>query len=515
MINKMIRLLIILLVLCPGWTVLAADQPAEISTLAGNAQMGYRDGDALTAKFLFPSGAAVGKDGTVYISDTANHRIRALLPDGKVITVAGNVQQQDNYGRPVGGYVDGLASIAMFNEPKGLALDDNGILYVADSGNGAIRAVDPSGLVRTVRRGINTPTDVVVGKGGELFVSETLNHRILKIAQTGDWFIYAGGDYKQENGWFVGGYADGPGMKAQFNEPTGLALGTNGVLYVADTGNQRIRAVSPLRIVTTVAGSGTELIDGTAYITGGMADGPAAEARFNFPGGILVTDDQTIYVADTYNHRIRRVLADGTVETAAGTERHGKRNGIETVARFDGPADVALLPDGSLLIVDQWNHSLRLMKWYDIPEQAAQIKGLKVAVDQTVVEFDVPPQVVSGRTFLSLQQVGQHLGYNAVWNPDDQSVTLSNGAKTIMLQIGSPKMVLRTAGAAGGAGVADAEATGAGTGAGATGIAAEIEMDVAPYIESGRTMVPLRFVAEAFGMHVSWLPEHKLVLMRE
>jgi len=112
-----------------------------------------------------------------------------------------------------------------------------------------------------------------LGREGELYVTETLNHRILRVDKSGNWSVLAGGGYETRNNWLFGGYADGLGEQAQFNEPSDLSIGPEGYLYVADTGNQRIRVVSPQGQVTTLAGSGTTPIVDTTYFKGGFQDG--------------------------------------------------------------------------------------------------------------------------------------------------------------------------------------------------------------------------------------------------
>ena len=334
----------------------------EVRTYAGSGNMGYLDGQNLQAEFAMPSGIAQGMDGTVYVSDTQNHRIRAIA-GGKVTTVAGVTTVKDDYGLPVGGLQDGLAADARFNQPKGLAVDQDGTIYVADFGNGAVRVIDKSGLVTTLVKGLNSPSDLVLGNSGELYVTETLNHRILRVDKSGKWSVLAGGGYETRNNWLFGGYADGLGERAQFNEPSGLALGPEGSLYVADTGNQRIRLVSPEGEVTTLAGSGNTPIVDTTYYKGGFQDGSLSEAKFNFPSGITVSAEGTVYVADTYNHRLREISKTGSVKTLAGNGLPGKQNGFPEQVQFDSPAAVELTKDGNLLILDQFNNSVRLLEW--------------------------------------------------------------------------------------------------------------------------------------------------------
>ena len=333
-----------------------------VQNFAGSGSLGYVDGQSQEAEFAMLSGIAQGNDGTVYVSDTQNQRIRAIS-GGSVTTISGVTIDKDEYGMPVGGFLDGSATQAMFNQPKGLAVDQDGTIYVADSGNGAIRVIDKSGLVKTLVKGLNSPSDIVLGNDGELYVTDTLNHRILRVDKSGKWSVLAGGGYESKNNWLIGGYADGTGVYAQFNEPSGLALGPKGELYVADTGNQRIRMVSPQGVVTTLAGSGTINIANTGYIQGGFQDGPGLEAKFNFPGGLAVSAEGTVYVADTYNHCLREISTAGVVKTLAGDGVPGKQNGYPEQVQFDNPFALKLNTDGNLLIIDQLNNSVRLLEW--------------------------------------------------------------------------------------------------------------------------------------------------------
>ena len=331
---------------------------ALVWTVAGTGALSYQNGKSLEAAFALPYGITAGDKGRFYVSDTQNQVIRALEPDGNVTTIAGITKDKNAYGYSVGGYVDGVAAQAMFNQPKGLAYAANGDLYVADSGNGAIRIIQSSGNVKTFVKGLDFPTNLVFGTQGELYVTETLKHRIIKILPSGEISVLAGGGYQQKDGWLQGGYADGNGESAKFNEPSGLTIGSDGSLYVADSANQRIRKVSPQGKVTTIAGSGTDLIAGTNYLVGGFQDGLANQAKFNFPNGIMVGSDQCIYVADTYNNRIRVITLNGEVKTYAGSGEHGKQDGLLLHAELDGPTNIYLLPNGSL-IVDQKNNLIR------------------------------------------------------------------------------------------------------------------------------------------------------------
>lgn len=307
-----------------------------------------------------PAYAVKGAGDTLVVSDAQRHTLQILGADKTVSDVTARNNAVGEYAISAGGYKDGPAGKARLNTPNGIARDEKGLLYVADSANGAIRIVDQKGAVRTLADGLNYPTGIVLGSDGALYVAETLGHRILKIDVQGLKTVLAGGGYPLKEEVPEGRFADGRGEQAQFNEPRGLAIDADGNLYVADTGNQRIRKVTPEGIVTTLAGAGTEKIKNTPYISGGYQDGNAETALFNFPTGLAVSPNKTVYVADSLNHCIRAILPSGVVRTLAGTGVSGNKDGPADQAQFNLPTDILFWKDGSLLIIDQGNALVRI-----------------------------------------------------------------------------------------------------------------------------------------------------------
>ncbi len=480
---KKVICLVLIGVLCFSGSTVIANHPGDVSSLTGT--FGYQDGPAGEAQFRFPSYAAYHY-GTIYISDTQNHRIRAILKDGTVKTVAGSATELNMYGLPGGGNRDGIALFAQFNQPKGIAIASDGTIYIADSGNDAVRVV-ANGQVSTLIENLHGPTDIVIHPEGYLIVSDTLNHRILKVHQDGTYELMAGGGYQEDNGWLLGAYGDGQGAQAQFNEPTGLTVSFDGTVYVADTGNQRIRAISSGGQVTTIAGSETAYIEGTTYYQGGFRDGDVREATFNFPQGIEIGLDYTLYIADTFNHRIRKITKDGTVSTLAGDERHGRVNGYEKDARFDGPTDLVLIDHDRLVIVDHWNHAIRLFSEYTLPHEVYQDNTIQVVWENEIIPFDVEPVIINGRTMVPIRQLAEVFGYTVEWNGEHQRVAFTYRTRSIFLTVGNTHVYGSL----------------------------NFDMDIAPYIEGNRTLVPLRFVTEAFELDVTWLENQRVVLIRE
>jgi len=185
------------------------------------------------------------------------------------------------------------------------------------------------------------PFGVAIAADGTIYVADAgESNRIRKISPDGNVTTLAGGGE---------GFADGAGASASFNTPSALALGTDGNLYVADTGNNRIRKITPEGVVSTIAG------DGTA----GYVDGPAAKAQFNGPIGLAVSGGGDIYVADTYNDVIRMITTEGQVTTIAGGGTPGYADGEQKVALFDTPSGIIVVEDRSLIVADTGNHCLR------------------------------------------------------------------------------------------------------------------------------------------------------------
>lgn len=334
---------------------------SSVSSYAGIKVSGYKNGENKNAQFFSPMGITKSKDNTLYVADTYNHAIRKIH-NGKVSTLAGSFSNIDDFGKPIGDYLDGPTSKALFNHPIDIAVTDSGTVYVTDANNGAIRRITTTGQVETFVKNLNYPSHLAIDTDNTLYVTEKLAHRILKIDVNGKISILAGGNYKTEDGWLVGSFKDAKGENAQFNEPTGIAWSEKGYLIVSDTGNQRIRKVELDGTVTTIAGGGQELLDNSPYIIGNYKEGNALQARFNFPQGVAILEDQSIVIADTLNHRIRILYPDGQVSTLAGVGTNGITNGNGTKAEFDGPTDI-LVDDTTIYIADQYNNSIRLLSF--------------------------------------------------------------------------------------------------------------------------------------------------------
>ncbi len=294
---------------CNSFYTLKRDEtctPIMVETLAGTGTAGFMDGAGNVAQFSLPVGIAVDSSGNVYVGDRNNHRIRKITSAGVVTTLAGTGIKDD--GIAGGDFMDGAANVAQFNIPRGVALDASGNLYVGEWGNHRIRKITPGGVVST----------------------------------------FAGTGIKAD-GTAGGGFMDGAGNVAQFNTPYGVAVDGSGFVYVADANNHRIRKITSAGVVSTLAGTGTA----------GFMDGAGNVAQFENPRGVVVDGSGFVYVADTVNHRIRKITPGGVVSTLAGTGIQGFMDGTGNVAQFHYPSGVALDSIGNIYVGDQNNHRIR------------------------------------------------------------------------------------------------------------------------------------------------------------
>ncbi|MDR2991524.1 MAG: hypothetical protein LBU72_06305 [Burkholderiaceae bacterium] len=350
----------------------ASPSSYAVSTIAGISHgIGSTDGPAASATFNQPSGVAVGPDGSVYVADTFNLKIRKIA-NGTVSTVAGTG------GLPTSSLSgDGPCASALFASPQGLAVDQTGTIYVADYTIAAIyhavavrKIINPgtaactvstlaSGSVTSpVATNLWAPWALTLDAAGNVYVSD--NDSVRKITPAGDITTIAGNT-------LVPGYADGPGTSALFSDPRGIALGPDGNLYVAEVTYNNIRMITPNGIVTTWAGSSAGL-DGPSRPYG-LIDGAGTSALFDGPFGLAFGPNGALYVADTGNNAIRRIMLDAQVTTIAGTVipsvngyNTGKRgcdDGPANQATFSDPMDVAVDANGAIYVADKSCNAIR------------------------------------------------------------------------------------------------------------------------------------------------------------
>lgn len=331
----------------------AADLTAtyDFSTLAGAASAASTDGAAADARFASPSGLAIDAAGTLYIADTDNDTIRKITAAGQVSTLAGSPGRRD--------LVNGTGAAARMNAPPSVAVDTAGNVYVADNNNAVIRKITAAGTVTTFagQPGATgtvdgnggaarfvAPISVATDSAGNIYVADFGAHNIRKITPGGDVTTLAGSANNP-------GASDGLGAAATFRRPRALATDVAGNLYVADRDNQSVRKITPSGQVTTLAG---------ASGSSGSADGLGSAARFFFPEGIATDVVGNLYVADTFNHAIRKISPGGSVSTLAGAAlQGGSADGAGTQARFVLPEGITVDAGGNVFVADTVNHTIR------------------------------------------------------------------------------------------------------------------------------------------------------------
>ncbi len=331
-----------------------------VRTYAGSGVSDFADGSALTAQFNSPGGIARAADGRLFVADTFNHRIRVISADGATVsTYAGDGVQN---------FADGSTSTARFVQPQGVAVAADGRLFVADEGNHRIRVISADGATVSTYAGsgafgfadgststarFDSPPGIAVAADGRIFVADGFfNHRIRVISADGATVsTYAGSSASFANGSAT--------TTARFDTPSGVALAADGRVFVADTVNHRIRVISADgATVSTYAGDGIE----------SFADGSTTTARFNNPTDLVVASDGRVFVADTGNSRIRVISADGaSVSTYAGSGATAQTNepqALQAALDIDlaTPRRMTLAPDGRLFFTDTDSHRIRVIE---------------------------------------------------------------------------------------------------------------------------------------------------------
>jgi len=319
--------------------------PAQVTTFAGQETADDVLGSLEEASFATPIGILQDPQGLIYVSDFNNHKIKKIDPIQEVVTVLA--------GSTIGN-LDGTGAEAMFRNPRLMAFDSNENIILSDQSNHQIKKITPDGVVTTIAgtgiagfdNGPSTtatfraPMGVAVDALDNIYVSDFNNHSIRKITVDGTVSTIAGTG--------VIGDVNGIGTTAQFYNPVDLDVDADGNIFVADYRNHKIKKIAPDGTVTTAVGSGIL----------GDVDGPVNEAQFNLPQDVLVAADGTIYIADTSNHKIKKVTTNGMVTTIAGTGIQGSEDGEVLSATFNSPREL-LLDEFSGEIYVVTSHSIR------------------------------------------------------------------------------------------------------------------------------------------------------------
>lgn len=317
-------------------------------------------GPATQARFNGPWGVAVDRQGNLYIADQDNHRVRKVTPDAKITTVVGN---------GTAGFAgdEGPASQAQLNGVLGICLDRAGNLLIADAANNRIRKIATDGSISTiagtgsagfagdggpaVAAQLMYPFDVAVDKSGNCYIADGLNSRVRMVSTNGIITTVAGG------GEFSEDQSDGqPATKAKLHRPSSVFVDDQGSLYFTDLFMNRVRKVSPDGIITTIAGTGKD----KDFAGDG---GPAIHAILSNPTSVVVDAAGTVFISDRINSCVRKVTPDGVIRTIAGLG--DSEAGLEgdggpaAKAKLGGPTGLALDSQGNLYVADTWNNRVR------------------------------------------------------------------------------------------------------------------------------------------------------------
>ncbi|MER0443496.1 RICIN domain-containing protein [Streptomyces sp. Edi4] len=351
-----------------------------IRTVAGTGNPGFKGEKepAVSAELNRPYGVVVDSIGTVYFSDSDNHRVRRITSDGKISTFAGSgAAGFDGDG--------GSAVSARLNSPHGVAVDGAGNVYVADADNNRVRRVTVDGKISTfagsgaagfdgdggpaVSARLNSPHGVAVDGAGNVYVADADNNRVRRVTVDGKISTFAGSGAAGFDG------DGGPAVSARLNSPHGVAVDGAGNVYVADADNNRVRKVTVDGKISTFAGSGAAGFDGDG--------GPAVSAQLDCPLGVVVDSAGILYVSDHNNHRVRKVTADGTISTVAGTgaDGCGGDGGPAASAELNYPLGLAVDCVDALYIADYVNNRVRKVasaKMAGLPESGTVVSWANV-----------------------------------------------------------------------------------------------------------------------------------------
>jgi sugar lactone lactonase YvrE len=324
----------------PATTLETPNPTVTVSTLAGSTQ-GDSNGTGTAAQFTLPNDIVIDATGNMYVSDVLNNKIKKITPTGLVSTFAGSSE----------GDQDGTGSNAKFKNPRGIAIDASGIMYVADTGNDKIKKITTAGVVSTfigsiagdfnatgTNAKLNGPWGLVFDSSGTLYVSDIYNNKIKKISSIGVVSNFAGSIEGDENG---------AGTVAKFKTLRGLAIDAQGNIFVADTGNHKIKKITFTGSVSTFVGS--EL---------GDFNGTGTTAKLNNPIGLAFDSTGNLFVSEFNNHKIKKITPVGIVSTIAGVSI-GFADGLGTVAKFSNPMGLAFNSSGNLLVCDWGNNLIR------------------------------------------------------------------------------------------------------------------------------------------------------------
>jgi uncharacterized protein (TIGR03437 family) len=331
-----------------------------ITTVAGNGTAGFGgDGGSPTAAQLFLPFAAAVAGGNIYITDQVNHRVRIVNSSSiNTLTGTGTAGFSGN---------DAAASKAQIFNPAGIIADNSGNVFFSDTRNQVVRKINSSGTITAyagdANQGagfsgdtgsaknsrLNTPAGLALDSGGNLYIADAANNKIRKVT-TGDVITSFAGNITPD---FAGD--GGPAINAELNNPEGVAVDAIGNVYIADTFNHRIRLVTLDGNIRTVAGNGKPGFAGDG--------GQATNAQLNHPEGVAVDAAGNIYIADSFNQRVRMVLTNGKIVTIAGNggQAYTGDGDVATKATLNFPTSVFVDPQGNVYVSDSQNYVVRML----------------------------------------------------------------------------------------------------------------------------------------------------------
>jgi hypothetical protein len=391
--------------LCTGLLTCASLAAQTISTIAGTGSAGYSGdgGTATSAQLNGPFGIAVDNSGNVYIADRNNNRLRKIDAAGTITTIAGTGTAGYNGD-------GGLATAAQLNALCGIAVDAAGNIYIADKGNSRIRKINSAGIITTIAGNssagysgdgglatsaqINNPRGVAIDAAANIYIADAGNHAVRRID--------AGGVITTIAGTGTSGFSGdgGPAISAQLYGPYSVIPDMLGNIFIADVDNERIRKISPTGIISTVAGNGTAGYSGDG--------GPAIAAALYEPINIAADSFGSLYVADAWNARIRKISPSGTITTIAGngTPGYSGDGGPAIAAQINNPYGITIKAN-ALYISENANHRIRYVSNVTSVSTQPQIQSSTVvfpnpSAGQFTLQINTPAIVTSSVELVSI-----------------------------------------------------------------------------------------------------------------
>ncbi|MES9895786.1 MAG: Ig-like domain-containing protein, partial [Candidatus Thiodiazotropha endolucinida] len=302
---------------------------------------------------------AIDEKGNIYIAERSNDQVVKISSSGRRTIVAGTGDRGSSGD-------GGLAIEAQLHFPSDVELGPNGNIYILDQGNHTVRMVDQNGVISTIagngeegfsgdegsaiNASLSLPTAILTSNDGTLYIADTGNNRIRRVSVDGVISTFAGDGTEGFSG------DGGDAVNASLNSPRGISIGPNGSFYIADMRNHRVRKIDMQGIISTVVGNGEQGYSGD--------HGPATDAQLYNPTAVAVLNNGSFYIADSTNHRIRFVNSGGTITTAAGNGENGDSGdqGPASKASLANPTDILFSEDEQLIIVDSTNQRIRAVK---------------------------------------------------------------------------------------------------------------------------------------------------------